>query len=121
MSRVPYSPLHLRDSDSISIESQSSLSTNATAPNLVGAGRTLGLLIDKAGGWLQRRMNLRATRRGYGPQETADAVTKIVEGTMEERELPWYCDKVICVRRSLTDAEKKAAEKKCKRLVKYTR
>ena len=45
MSFIPDPSSHLPDSDSISIESQSSISTNATAPNLVGPGRTLGLVI----------------------------------------------------------------------------
>jgi len=48
MSNFYYSRSHIPESDSISIESHSSVSTNATEPNLVGTGRTLGLVIDKA-------------------------------------------------------------------------
>ena len=34
------------------------------APNLVGAGRTAGFVMDKAGGYIERRANRRwATRR----------------------------------------------------------
>ena len=118
MSNACYPPSHLPDSDSISLVSQSSISTTATAPNLVGAGRTVGLVYDKAGSWLQRRINWWATRRGYGPHETAKAIRLILDGAEEEIEYHWT---TLRLYRPLADDEKKAAEKKCKVLLKYAR
>ena len=99
------------------------MSTNAAAPNLVGAGRALGLVIDKAGGWLQWRMNWWATRRGYGPFESAKVVIKVLEGAGDDRIFyhHWYENVTMRVYRPLTDEEKKIVQKKCKVLHRYTR
>ena len=115
MSGFPYSPSHLPDSDSISIESHSSVSTNATAPNLVGPGRTVGLVYDKIGGWVERKMNWLATRQGHGPHKTAEAIEKVLEGAEV-----WRLEGEIRYR-PLTDDEKSVAKKKCRVLLKYTR
>lgn len=48
-------------------ESTYSLSTNATAPNLPGAGRLLGKLYDAGGRSLESRLNRVATKAGFGP------------------------------------------------------
>ena len=129
MSNVPQSFSHLANSDSISIESQSSVSTNATAPNLVGAGRTLGLAIDKAGSWLERCANRWATRRGHGPHEAAEAIRKIqadrilvaipynLWGWQEERRHVEIYPMIY----PMEEGEKNVLRKKCKMLLAYTR
>ena len=111
---------HLPDPDSISIESQSSVSTNATASNLVGAGRTLGLAIDKAGSWLERCANRWATRRGHGPHEVAEAIRKIqADRTLVALSYDrlWKHERLY----PIEDRDKKDLRKKCKMLLAYTR
>ena len=116
-----YSPSHLPDSDSISIDSQSSVSTNATAPNLVGAGRTLGLVIDRGGSWLERLANRWATRNGHGPHETAKTIREIqAENTLVA--IPYVSQDDRRVETlPMKDNEKKIVKNKCRLLLKYTR
>lgn len=57
-------------------ESSSSMSTNLTAPNLAGPGRTLGLLYDYVGLQLETRLNtLALTRGGLGPDASRKRIT----------------------------------------------
>ncbi|KLO06432.1 hypothetical protein SCHPADRAFT_690375 [Schizopora paradoxa] len=48
--------------------------TNATAPNLPGPGRTVGLLLDMLGKRLESFLNKRATKRGLGPKAVAEDI-----------------------------------------------
>ena len=53
-----------------------SISTNDTAANLPGAGRTIGLFYDFAGKKLQNKMNRVAEKFGHGPRATALKIEK---------------------------------------------
>lgn len=50
--------------------SESSVSTNATAPNLAGPGRTLGLLCDFLGKTLEMNVSKLAEKCGLGREES---------------------------------------------------
>lgn len=51
-----------------------STSTNETAPNLPGAGHTIGLLYDSLGLILERLLNRIAVKRGLGPKAVSDRI-----------------------------------------------
>jgi len=110
MAHLYYSRSHIPESDTISIDSQSSVSTNATAPNLVGPGRTLGLVIDKAGNWIERRLNRWAVRRARGPHETAECIKAIQRDRSLLVAIPyewrWYRNRHVEIL-PMTDEEEK--------------
>ncbi len=92
----------------------SSVSTNATAPNLPGPGRTVGLLMDRLGAHVEKFVNLWAGRRGLGPKAVAQEIRRLLrldETTIPERHEGF----------KLTDKEEKALKRLCERLLKYAR
>ncbi|KLO06125.1 hypothetical protein SCHPADRAFT_699894 [Schizopora paradoxa] len=97
-------------------DSISSVSTNATAPNLPGAGRTVGLLMDFLGLHLEFFMNMRAQRFGLGPEAIAQEI----------RLLRKHHDTSILERHEMSTVELNRSEartlkKLCKKLLKYAR
>lgn len=97
--------------------SDSTLSTNATASNLVGPGRVLGLAIEKFGKIIEIRANTLAENHGYGPRETTLAIEDILNGRGRIQQVG---KGIMCVH--IPESEKdKALRKLCLRLVKYTR
>lgn len=56
--------------------SVSSIDTNATAPNLIGAGRTLGRFLDWLGVGLESGLNRVAGRMKFGPVAVAKKVRR---------------------------------------------
>ncbi len=94
----------------------SSVSTNATAPNLPGAGRTVGLLLDRLGAHVEKCMNLWADRRGLGPNAVAQEIRRLRrhdETSIVER----HAGSVA----QLSKRDEKTVRKLCKRLLKYAR
>ncbi|KAI5115038.1 hypothetical protein M0805_006707 [Coniferiporia weirii] len=59
----------------------SSISSNATAPDLPGAGRTIGLFYNFAGKIIEHNLNKLATRWGAGPYPVARKVHRYFELT----------------------------------------
>lgn len=94
----------------------SSIDSNATASNLVGPGRTLGLLLDYLGSRFEFVLNRRASRLGLGPEAVANDI----------RHLRNHHETTIGARHatlvsSLTKSEVKALRKLCKKLISHTR
>ncbi len=70
------------------IDTNSSVSTNATAPNLPGPGRTVGLAIDWLGAQLEKFINISAQWRGLEPKAIAQEIRRLVrhdQRTITER------------------------------------
>ncbi|KLO11882.1 hypothetical protein SCHPADRAFT_891251 [Schizopora paradoxa] len=112
----------------ISTESLSSIDSNATAPNLEGAGRTVGLLYDFLGAMLEDFLNRVAQRRGGGPEAIASCIRNLAIDYYQERVANFRERQNLNVRhrftslsRSLTKEEVKSLNKLCKKLFKLTR
>ncbi|KLO08844.1 hypothetical protein SCHPADRAFT_931543 [Schizopora paradoxa] len=92
-----------------------SVSTNATAPNLPGPGRNLGLLLDGVGKRVESILNKCANRIGMGPVPVAQEIrilSRHNESTIYERySMP---------PRRLSEKETKALKKRCNKLLKFT-
>ncbi|KLO07531.1 hypothetical protein SCHPADRAFT_1001605 [Schizopora paradoxa] len=94
----------------------SSVSTNATASNLPGAGRTVGLVLDWLGGRLDDLMNISAHRHGLGPRAVTQEIRRLLlhsETTIVERHSGFVYD--------LTSKQEHILKKRCKRLLQYAR
>ncbi len=94
----------------------SSISTNATAPNLLGPGRTVGLLFDRLGAHVEKFLNIGAHRRGLGPKAVGQEIRRLLrhnETTIVERHSGFAYQ--------FTAKEEKALRKLCERLLKYAR
>lgn len=96
----------------IRTDTLSTVSTNATAPNLPGPGRNIGLLLDRVGKHVETIFNKCATRFKMGPVATARKIRQLRrydELTVQERyslppmqlpkseakKLRRYCDKLL--------------------------
>lgn len=102
---------HLARHDSIP-----SVSSDATAPNLPGAGRTVGLLMDYLGSHLELFLNLRAGDFGLGPEAIAQEIRHLRrhhETSISER----HGTSTV----GLNRREARTLKKLCKRLLKYAR
>ena len=70
------------------VDSSSTISTNATASNLEGAGRTMGRLIERLGAHVDAFMNEWATRHGYGPKRRPSTMAA-------RQEHPWLVRVIV--------------------------
>ncbi len=98
------------------MDTNSSISTNATAPNLPGAGRTVGLLIDRLGSHVENLLNIGAQWRKIGPKAVAQDIRRILrhdQTTFAER----FSRRVV----QLSKRDERDFRKMCKRLLKYAR
>ncbi|KLO08855.1 hypothetical protein SCHPADRAFT_981278 [Schizopora paradoxa] len=98
----------------IRTDTRSSVSTNATAPNLPGPGRILGLLLDRVGKRIESFLNRCANRSGMGPVATAREIRllrRYGELTIQER----YSLPPI----QLSKRETKKLKKRCDTLLKF--
>ncbi|KLO14119.1 hypothetical protein SCHPADRAFT_328591 [Schizopora paradoxa] len=59
------------------IDSTTTIDSNATAPNLPGPGRTLGLLLDCLGARLESFLNKRAAQFGLGPESVSRDIRRM--------------------------------------------
>lgn len=90
-----------------------SIDSDATASNLIGAGRTVGLLFDSLGDRLEQFVNRMAERRGAGPSVVSRHIRQIRHHRvtrLHER----YIEQ-MCV------SEERTLKKLCKKLLKYSR
>ncbi len=100
----------------VRVQTCSSISTNATAHNLVGPGRNVGLLFDWLGAHLEALMNRRATRLGLGP----DAVVEAIRLLLRHRETT-FTERHRLPLKPSTAVEAKKLKKLCKKLLRYAR
>ncbi|KLO06424.1 hypothetical protein SCHPADRAFT_933077 [Schizopora paradoxa] len=100
----------------LSIDSHPSVSTNATAPNLPGPGRNLGLLLSRVGNQIETLLNKCANRFGMGPISVAKEIRLLCRHN-EMTILELY----TLSSRHLTDREVKKVKKRCKKLLKFVR
>ncbi|KLO15350.1 hypothetical protein SCHPADRAFT_270515 [Schizopora paradoxa] len=98
------------------IESNASVSTTATAPNLPGAGRTVGLLLDNLGAHMESFVNELALRQGIGPQAVAREIRRLL-GHERTTIFQRHAEASL----QLNEKEERALKKRCKRLLKYAR
>lgn len=99
-------------------DSDASIDTNATAANLPGAGRTLGLLLDYLGSNFESFMNRLAPRLGLGPEEVAKEICRLRrhhETSIAERH------SVQQSNGRSNGAKERVLLKLCKKLLKYAR
>ncbi len=103
--------LHLARTDT-----NSSISTNAMAPNLPGTGRTIGLLLGRFGALVEKFLNINAHRCGLGPKAVAREIQRLCrhdETTIAERHAGYVYQ--------FTAKEEKDLRRLCERLLKYAR
>lgn len=97
-----------------------SYDSDATADNLPGAGRSLGLLFGFLGRRLESAVGRFMANRGHGPNAIADTVARLRQHS--ERSL---CEIYVeCATRTappLGETERKKLAKKCKKLIRYSR
>ncbi|KLO08599.1 hypothetical protein SCHPADRAFT_944316 [Schizopora paradoxa] len=112
--------LHLQlimyDDPHLALSRSSSISTNATASNLPGPGRTLDLLLQWLGKGLESFLNKRAIKLNLGPEAVARDIRRII-GIEEINAFSLYASQ----RAPLTKAQEKCLRKLCTRLLKYAR
>ncbi len=97
------------------VYTNSSVDTNATAPNLPGAGRTVGLLLDFLGGRLESILNIGAAQVGLNPDGVIRAIRAICRH--EDRSLAKRHKYPVL----LSKSELKHLKRLCKRLIEYSR
>ncbi len=105
----------------VRFNSHVSVDTNATAPNLPGAGRTVGNLLMTLGKGLERLMIRRAQQIGLGPEAVAKDIHAVYDRMIARTDvysLPWPGSYYNW---RPSDAEAKALTKLCKKLLKYSR
>lgn len=98
------------------IDTVSSIDSNATADNLPGAGRTVGLFFAWLGSRLEHALNKRAERFGFGPKAIADEIRRHTgrhETTFQRR--------IILRDRTLTESETRKVKKLCKALIRHAK
>lgn len=106
--------------DSIDSGGGISVDSDATADNLPGPGRNLGRLYFYLGNKLVNVLAGFLTRRGHGPVATAQAISCLRRHS--ERSI--YDIYFACAMQSSkapTNSERRELEKKCKKLVGYSR
>lgn len=93
-----------------------SFTTNATAPNLPGPGRNVGLLFDWLGSHVESLINKWALHFDIGPKAVANEIRHVRrhhQTTISERESHLVT--------KIPRVEAKAVKNLCKKLLKYTR
>ncbi len=98
--------------DLIRFETKSSIDSNATAPNLPGAGRTVGLLFDWLGARLEKVLNNHASKLGYDPDVVSQNIRQLCRH--DERSI---VERHKCSEIQLTRAERRNLNKLCKKLI----
>lgn len=100
----------------VRVDTKSSIASDATAPNLPGPGRTVGLLLDWLGNRLEGSMNKLATRRGLGPTATAQEIRRI-----RRHHDTIFQSRLVTALYSLPRGEVRSLKKLCGKLLKYAR
>ncbi len=98
------------------VDTHSSIASDATAPNLTGAGRTLGLLIYALGARFEAFLNKRAARLHLGPEGVAQEIRRL-----RRHEDVSFAERLASPAESITTKEKKELKRLCGKLVMYSR
>ncbi len=97
-------------------DTTSSIDSNATAPNLPGPGRTVGLLFDWLGARLEKALSIRPLKLGNDPEAVAQDIRKLCRHHKRRidqlHKFPGQ---------GLTRVDKKRLEKLCKKLAECAR
>ena len=119
---TPGLPHSTSETSLVSYTTGFTLSTNATLPGLVGAGRLIGKIYDASGQVLETRVNALATQAGFGP----DACLGRIKGLMREASHTDSAQLAAAAKRSpkklmelMLEKQKVTAE--CERLLRYAR
>lgn len=107
---------HMQNLALVRSNAPSSTHSTATAPDLVGPGRTLGLLFDWLGRGLESFLNERATQLNLGPEATARDIRR-----MRRRKEVSLLVQYVAPYAHVTKAQEKKLRKLCKNLFKYAR
>ncbi|KLO18451.1 hypothetical protein SCHPADRAFT_886162 [Schizopora paradoxa] len=94
---------------------EASIDSDATAPNLPGAGRTIGLFLDFVGSRLDTTMNALAVQLRLDPENVVRAIQQICQ----HNERPFFQRHSSIPRLSIS--ELKSLKKLCKKLIEFTR
>ncbi|KLO15819.1 hypothetical protein SCHPADRAFT_244812 [Schizopora paradoxa] len=95
---------------------ESSNASDATADNLPGAGRTVGILMGWIGNRVESLLNKWATRRGLGPAATAQEIRRL-----RRHDVTTFQTRLESALESsaLSKAEIRSLKRLCERLMKY--
>lgn len=99
--------------DLVRFDTKSSIDSNATAPNLPGPGRTVGLLFDWLGTRLENVLNNRVSNLRHDPDTIAQNIRQLCRHN--ERSI---VQRHHSPRFDLTAVEKKHLKKLCNKLIK---
>ncbi|KLO07252.1 hypothetical protein SCHPADRAFT_894811 [Schizopora paradoxa] len=94
--------------------SQSSISTSATADNLIGVGRTMDNLLQRVGKRIESLLNRGADRLGMGPTHVAQEIRILCR----HEELQFY-QRCSLPPRQLSEKERDKVKKRCKKLLEF--
>ncbi len=97
-------------------DTKSSIDSNATASNLPGAGRTVGLLFDWLGARVESVLSRRALKLGYDPDGVAQDIRQICRHDKRPMDVRHKVPEL-----QLTNGERKHLKKLCKKLVECAR
>lgn len=113
---LPVQSTHNHLADLQRVDTVSSIASDATAPNLPGAGRTLGLFLDGAGALLENLLNKIATELGLGPA----GVAKEIRHLRRHNETPFQ-SRLESAFASRPKSEVRSLRKLCRKLLAYAR
>ncbi|KLO08842.1 hypothetical protein SCHPADRAFT_1000667 [Schizopora paradoxa] len=109
-------PREVRHLELTRADSISTISSNATASNLPGAGRVVGNVFETLGRRLESIINRVATDRGLGPLAVAQDIRKL-----RRHDETTFVQRYTAPSRQLSKQEAKALKKRCEKLLKYAK
>lgn len=104
----------MADDQQLLLSRSNSISSTATAPNLVGPGRMLGLFFDWLGKGLESKLNKGAAKFNIGPEAVARDIRRI----LRHDDIP-FCVRYAAPYAYITKAKEFKVRKLCKTLLKY--
>ncbi|KLO05751.1 hypothetical protein SCHPADRAFT_946646 [Schizopora paradoxa] len=96
-------------------DTHTSVASDATAPNLPGAGRTLGLFLFALGARIEARMNRHAARLQLGPEAVAQKIR--IHRRHDELSVP---ERYTSSAGFASERDRRVLQKLCKKLVNYS-
>ncbi len=98
------------------VDTRSTVATNATAPNLTGAGRVLGLLLYALGARFETFLSRRAIRLRLDPEGVAQKIRRL-----RRHDEVSFLQRHTSPNEPISEREKKSLRKLCKKLLKYSK
>ncbi|KLO15817.1 hypothetical protein SCHPADRAFT_244654 [Schizopora paradoxa] len=96
------------------VETSSSISSDATARNLPGAGRTVGLFLDWLGDRLEAFLNKKAVEKGLGPEAVGQQIRHL-----RRHHLTTFEMRHEVTEGASSHSEGRALKRLCRKLLKY--